>query len=99
MKSFGLALLITGIFLISLSGLEKIIIYASLHDRVGDYQFLKVLTPNEIWNITQRTFIFGIVLSIIGLLISMWILIDNQLRLISKANKRFEIEHRDNKQQ
>ncbi len=72
MRSFGLAFLITGIFLIGLSGLEKIIIYTSLNDRAGDYQALKMITPNEIWNITQITFIFGIVTSIIGLIMSSW---------------------------
>jgi hypothetical protein len=72
LKSFGLALLITGILLIGLSGLEKIIIYVALNDRVGDYQVLKMITPNEIWNITQLTFIYGILLSIIGLIMTSW---------------------------
>ncbi|MCD9025451.1 hypothetical protein [Cohnella silvisoli] len=102
MKPFGLAFLITGIFLISLSGLEKIIIYISLNERAGDYQSLKIITPNEIWDITKMTFIFGILIFIIGLIMSLWKFIVKQMVLITEANRQFQIEHgfnRENKEQ
>ena len=102
MKSFGLTFFITGILLICLSGLEKIIIYVSLNERVGDYQALKMKTPNEIWNITQWTLSFGIVLSIIGLIMLSWRFIVKQSQKIREANRQFEKEHglnRDNNEQ
>lgn len=71
-KFYGLVLLITGIMLVGLSGLERIIIYVALHDRVGDYRTLKMITPNEIWNIATLTFTLGILLSIIGLIALSW---------------------------
>ena len=58
--------------LVGLSGLERIIIYVALHDRVGDYRTLKMITPNEIWNIATLTFTLGILLSIIGLIALSW---------------------------
>ncbi|MFD0675174.1 hypothetical protein [Cohnella sp. GCM10027633] len=97
MKSFGFALLITGILFIGLSGLEKIIIYASLHDRAGDYQVLKTITPNEIWNVITLTFAFGIILSVIGLIMSSWRFLVRQNQLIREANRQFEKEHMMNK--
>jgi hypothetical protein len=93
LRSFGLAFLIIGIFLISLSGLEKIIIYASLSQRASDIQSLKIITPNGIWNITQMTLIFGIMILIIGLVMSLWKFIIKQIEMIREANRQFEIEH------
>ena len=93
MKPFGLAFLMVGILLIGLSGLERIIIYTSLSDRAGDYQALKIITPKEIWNVTRLTLFFGIALSIIGLIMSIWNYIDKQYQKISEANKQFVLEH------
>jgi hypothetical protein len=93
LRSFGLAFLIIGIFLMSLSGLEKIIIYASLNQRASDIQSLKIITPNGIWNITQMTLIFGIIILIIGLVMSLWEFIIKQIEMIREANRQFEIEH------
>lgn len=93
MRSFGLAFLIIGIFLMSLSGLEKIIIYASLSQRASDIQSLKIITPNGIWNITQMTLIIGIIILIIGLVMSLWGFIIKQTEMIREANRQFEIEH------
>lgn|GEM_PF-2567685 len=72
MKPYGLAFLITGILLIALSGLEKILIFSSLSDRAGDYRGLIMITPNEIWTITELTLIGGIALSVVGLIIFSW---------------------------
>lgn len=102
MKRYGLAFVITGIILIALSGLEKIFIYISLSDRAGDYKSLKLITPNEIWNITQLTFIFGIVIAIIGLLMPSWKLIVKQFGSIREENRQFEAKYgfdRDKKEQ
>jgi hypothetical protein len=93
LRSFGLAFLIIGIFLMSLSGLEKIIIYASLSQRASDIQSLKIITPNIIWNITQMTLIFGIIILIIGLIMSLWEFIIKQIEMIREANRQFEKEH------
>jgi hypothetical protein len=93
LKSFGLALLILGIFLVSLSGLEKIILYASLNERAQDIESLKMITPSEIWTITKMTFIFGILTLIIGLTMSLWEIIKKEMEKIKEANRQFEIEH------
>jgi hypothetical protein len=93
LKSYGLALLILGIFLVSLSGLEKIILYASLNERVHDIESLKMITPSEIWTITKMTFIFGILTLIIGLTMSLWEIIKKEMEKIKEANRQFEIEH------
>jgi hypothetical protein len=97
LKSFGLAFVIIGIFLVSLSGLEKIIIYTSLNDRVNDIQTLKLITPNAIWNITQMTKIFGVLILITGLVMSLWKFIIKEIEKIRVANRQFEIEHGMNK--
>jgi len=97
LKSKGLALLITGFLFIGLSGLEKVIIYASLNNRAGDYQVLKNITPSEIWNVITLTFTFGTVLSIIGLIMLSWKFLLRQNQLIKEANREFEIEHGLNK--
>ncbi|MBD3918598.1 hypothetical protein H8B09_07540 [Paenibacillus sp. PR3] len=102
MKTYGLVFLITGIVLIALSGLEKIIIYTSLSNRAGDYQGLKFIMPNEIWNIPTLTFIFGIVLIIIGLIMPLWKKVVNPFGMIREANKEFETKYgfnKDNKEQ
>jgi hypothetical protein len=93
MKSIGVTFLISGAFLISLSGLERIIIYASLNERAGDYQTLKLIVPSEIWNITQLTLIFGIVISVIGLILLLWKFIVKQSELIKESIRQFEIKH------
>ncbi|WP_054957300.1 hypothetical protein [Paenibacillus dakarensis] len=66
MKMFGLAFIILGIFLISLSGLEKVLIYTALFERAPDMEILKNITPNYIWNIANNTLILGIIFFISG---------------------------------
>lgn len=98
MKLFSVALLITGIFLMSLSGIERIVIYASINERVGDYQSLKAITPHEIWNITKVTFISGVLLSVVGLIMSLWKFITKMIEMIKESSREFEIEHGLNKE-
>jgi hypothetical protein len=94
MRAVGIALLVTGVFLISLSGLEKIIIFLDYNERVGDINSLKNIAPEYIWNITNFTFISGLLLLIIGLLILMKNQIKNQIiKLINdvkEMNKAYD---------
>jgi hypothetical protein len=93
LRSFGLAFLIIGIFLVSLSGLEKIIIYSSLSQRASDIQTLKYITPKGIWNITQMTFIFGIIILIIGLIMSLLKIIIKEIENIRKAGRQYQEQY------
>jgi hypothetical protein len=94
MRAVGIALLVTGVFLTSLSGLEKIIIFLDYNERVGDINSLKNIAPEYIWNITNFTFISGLLLLIIGLLILMKNQIKNQIiKLINdvkEMNKAYD---------
>ncbi|MNI97198.1 hypothetical protein D3C73_1557980 [compost metagenome] len=71
MKMFGIALLLSGIFLLGLSGLEKVIIFAAIVTsfKAIDISTLKDLTPPYIWNLTNLTFTGGIILLIAGLVL------------------------------
>ncbi|WP_110930258.1 hypothetical protein [Paenibacillus bouchesdurhonensis] len=62
-----IAIFVMGIFLVVLSGLEKIIIYLTLSNKVGDIVSLKVLVPNYIWLITNLTFAGGVLMIIVSL--------------------------------
>ena len=99
MKSFSKTILILGICLIALSGLEKIIIYASLNDRAGDYRTLKLITPDKIWNITQMTLYLGILMIVVGCITAMSRFINNsefistQREKLKEANRQFEIRN------
>lgn len=66
MHNLGVKLMLTGIFVIVLSGLEKVLIFMSFQGRVTDSISLKALTPSVIWNVTTSTLTFGIVLFVIG---------------------------------
>lgn len=69
MKNLATKLIISGIFITVLSGLEKILIFMSFQGQgVRDSNTLKNLTPSIIWNITQSTKIFGISILIVGIL-------------------------------
>lgn len=92
MRIFGLSFIIIGIFLVSLSGFEKILIYSSLSDRTHDFLMLKMITPDEIWNITHMTMIFGILILIIGLVMSLWDFVIAEMKKIREANKQFALE-------
>jgi len=63
-----LAFLFFGIFLVVLSGLEKIIIYLHFANSVGSIEALKAVVPDYIWLITNLTFIGGCGLIIIGVI-------------------------------
>ncbi|MFD2640180.1 hypothetical protein [Piscibacillus salipiscarius] len=52
----------------ALSGLEKVIIFASFNGEVHVMQAVKNLTPDYIWNITNITFWLGLIGFLIGLI-------------------------------
>ncbi|WP_115993227.1 hypothetical protein [Cohnella lupini] len=93
MRTFGIVFLIIGIFLVSLSGLEKIIIYSSLSQSAGDIQTLRNITPKGIWNITQMTFVFGIIFIIVGLIMSLWKILIKEMGKIKNADREFKEQY------
>lgn len=70
MKTFSVGLFFSGIALIGLSGLEKILIYLAYRGNIDEIQTLIDLTPPYIWNITNVTFGVGITAIVISLLIT-----------------------------
>jgi hypothetical protein len=68
--------------------------FLDYNERVGDINSLKIITPKYIWNITNFTFIAGLFLLIIGLLILMKNQIKNQIiKLINdvkEMNKAYD---------
>ncbi|CAM3137893.1 hypothetical protein PALU110988_04170 [Paenibacillus lupini] len=95
MKNLGTKLFITGIFVIVLSGLEKILIYLATPD-FHDNLTLKSMTPSIIWNVTRNTFVFGIVILIIGVLLLVYKnggFLQKQIETIKTKNKEFEDKH------
>lgn len=66
MKRLGIALLVSGIGLIGLSGLEKVLIFVAVSSRTIQIEGVKGLTPPYIWGITNLTFFMGLFLSILG---------------------------------
>lgn len=56
-----------------------------------------MITPKEIWNITQWTFIFGIFLSIIALIMLSREFIFKQSQKIKEEIRQYEKEHGLNK--
>ncbi|OPA73730.1 hypothetical protein BVG16_26945 [Paenibacillus selenitireducens] len=67
MRSIGLSLLLAGMFLMSLSGLEKILVFVSFQGKVSDMTALRDLTPSGLWSITNFTFVGGLVVLVVGL--------------------------------
>ncbi|MEV2699402.1 hypothetical protein ABNC92_18815 [Paenibacillus larvae] len=63
----SIAILTMGIFLLGISGLEKIIIFHSFHQPVPDIETIKKIIPSEIWDIPIYTFITGVFLIVLGL--------------------------------
>jgi hypothetical protein len=69
MKGLGLVLILSGIILMALSGLEKVLIFSSFNGTVNEMQAIVDLTPSYIWSITKYTFWFGVTSFIMGLLL------------------------------
>lgn len=98
MRSTGIALLITGLMLSALSGLEKILIYLSWHDRAHEWRTVKSLTPGAILRIADLTLWAGILTFFAGVAL----LLNKQLgRLFAafkasmkEADDHFNREHR-----
>lgn len=93
MQKHGIKFIITGIFVIILSGLEKILIFlAHQGEGIRDNIALENLTPSIVWNVPKTTNTIGILLLIIGTLL---IAINSnflkrQFELIKKRNEEFE---------
>lgn len=95
MKNLGTKLTLTGIFVIALSGLEKILIYLATPS-IQDNLTLKSVTPSIIWNVSRNTFVFGIVILLIGILLLVSKsggFIQKQIETIKTNNKEFEDKH------
>jgi hypothetical protein len=71
MKLSGITLFVCGIFLLGLSGLEKVLIYlaGAVSYKITQMDSLKDLTPSYIWNITNSTFVIGLIFCIFGLIL------------------------------
>ncbi|MCY9517671.1 hypothetical protein [Paenibacillus apiarius] len=58
-----LIIILFGIFLMALSGVEKIIIYLNFAEKAGrNMDTLLILVPSYIWSITNYTLIGGLLL-------------------------------------
>lgn len=66
MKMLGIALLVSGIGLLGLSGLEKILIFAAVSNNTIQIEVVKSLTPTYIWDISNWTFLVGLFLFLLG---------------------------------
>ncbi|MBG9736664.1 hypothetical protein [Paenibacillus alvei] len=65
-----LLIILFGVFLMALSGLEKIIIYLNFAEQtVKNMDTLLSLVPNYIWSITNYTFIGGLFMIALALVI------------------------------
>jgi uncharacterized membrane protein YidH (DUF202 family) len=71
MKFGGITLFICGIFLLGLSGLEKVLIYVAgaISFKSTQMEQLKNFTPPYIWNVVNYTLGIGIILCIAGLVL------------------------------
>jgi hypothetical protein len=69
MKGLGLVFIFSGIILMGLSGLEKVLIFSSYNGNIHEMQVIIDLTPPYIWSITNYTFGFGLTFSILGLIL------------------------------
>lgn len=63
----SVAILTMGIFLLGISGVEKIILFHSFRQPAPDIETIKKLIPSEIWDIPIYTFITGVFLIVLGL--------------------------------
>jgi hypothetical protein len=71
-QMFGTILAFSGVLLMGLSGLEKILVFTSFGNTTADIQSVIGLIPPYIWSITNVTFWFGLLFFIIGLSIVLW---------------------------
>lgn len=69
MKSLGLVFILSGIILMRLSGLEKVLIFSAYNGKIHEMQAIIDLTPSDIWSITNYTFGFGLTFSILGFIL------------------------------
>lgn len=67
MKLLATLLVFSGLNLMGLSGLEKVLIFVAHNGNVNQMQAIINLTPSYIWGITNITFGFGFLLVVIGL--------------------------------
>lgn len=89
----SMKLILSGIFIMVFSGLEKILIFMAYQGQgVHDNTILKNLTPSDIWRIPQLTFAFGILILICGIvsLIVKSGFVKTQLELIKIRKEEFE---------
>ncbi|MBG9792802.1 hypothetical protein ABD76_10005 [Paenibacillus dendritiformis] len=65
-----LVIILFGVFLMALSGLEKIIIYLNFAEQtVKNMDTLLSLVPSYIWSITNYTFIGGLFMIVLAVII------------------------------
>lgn|GEM_PF-1269519 len=87
----GLGLLALGIGLAALGGLEKVVLYATRADRVGDsMEQLRQIVPDAIWNITNITIWAGMPCALAGIYLLLRRPFARIAADIKAANERFE---------
>jgi hypothetical protein len=91
MQNHGMKFIITGIFIIVLSGLEKILIFLAFQGRITDNVSLKNLTPEMVWNVPKSTYTLGILILILGILLIVLNskFLKKQIELIKKNSAEF----------
>jgi ABC-type phosphate transport system permease subunit len=93
MQKHGMIFTVVGIFIIVLSGLEKILIFlAHQGEGIIDNTALENLTPSLVWNVPKSTNTIGILILILGILL---LVINShffkrQFELIKKNNEYFD---------
>lgn len=66
LKTLGIGGIVSGIFLLGLSGLEKVLIFVAVADKTIQMEAVRNFTPAYIWNITNWTFGMGLFLCLLG---------------------------------
>lgn len=97
MQKHGLKLILSGIFVIVFSGLEKILIFMTYQGQgVRDNATLKGLTPSHIWMIPSLTFVFGLLILLCGIIpiVARIGFVRTQIELIKIRNEEFDQRHK-----
>ncbi|WP_027084425.1 hypothetical protein [Cohnella panacarvi] len=102
MKQQSMKLILSGIFVVVFSGLEKILIFMAYQGQgVRTNTILKDLTPSEIWRIPHFTFALGLLILACGIIPMMSRIgfIRTQIELIRMRNEEFDKRHNHHNQE
>ncbi len=97
MQKHSMKLILSGIFIIVISGLEKILIFMAYQGQgIRTNTLLEDLTPSDIWRIPLLTFVFGLLILVCGI-IPMIVrngFVKTQIELIKMRSQEFDKIHK-----